>query len=85
MNKLCTPVQHPEKPEDYPGIILQTTTNLQWLLSNEGLGFRWLRSSRLSMLYHMSLLGGIKFGLFDYYYKTLIKEKVMLFAENTSK
>ena len=80
MNKLCTPVPHPETPEDYAESTLHTMINLEMLGSNEGLGFRWLRSSRLCSLYHMSLLGILKYGYFDYYYKKIINEKLMLLA-----
>ena len=75
MNRMCTPVPHPEKPSDYPGDMLKTLNNVDMLGKWEGLGFNWLRSSRLSSLYHMSVFGVFKFTLWDmYYHKTLIEK-----------
>ena len=83
MNKLCKPVPHPETPEDYPNNILITNQNLDLIGSH--LGFSWMRSSRLSLLYHFSLIGILKFTVFDFWYKKALSEKLELLSVNSSK
>ena len=77
---MCRPVPHPEKPIDYAGTMLTTLTNFDMIGSREGLGFSWLRSSRLSTLYHMSILGVVKFTIFDMYYHKILREKLKLLS-----
>ena len=80
MNRMCTPVPHPERPADYPGDMLKTLNNIDTLGKWEGLGFNWLRSSRLCSLYHMSVVGVFKFTLFDMYYHKTLREKLKLLS-----
>ena len=80
MNKMCTPVPHPEYPEDYPITILRTMGN-EDMLAKEGPGFSWLRSSRLSSLYHMPLTALFKLAIFDYRYKKILNDKLTMLCE----
>ena len=83
MNKMCIPVPHPEYPEDYAHTFLKTLLNGD-MLAREGPGPSWLRSSRLSPFYHMSVSGIIKFIVFDYKYKNIYMKKLeMLCKVNT--
>ena len=83
MNKMCVPVPHPEYPQDYVHTTLKTLLNMD-VLAREGPGFSWLRSSRLSPSYHMSVFGIIKFIVFDYKYKNIYMKKLeMLCKINT--
>ena len=83
MNKMCIPVPHPEYPEDYVHTTLKTLLNMD-VLAREGPGFSWLRSSRLSPFYHMSVFGIIKSIVFDYNYKNIYMKKLeMLCKVNT--
>ena len=83
MNKMCIPVPHPEYPKDYVHTTLKTLLNMD-VLAREGPGFSWLRSSRLSPFYHMSVSGIIKFIVFDYKYKNIYMKKLeMLCKVNT--
>ena len=81
MNKICTPIPHPEYPEDYPSRVLQHMRNEE-MLAKEGPGSSWLRSSRLSMLYHMPLSALFKFAIFDYHYKKILIDKLKMLCEN---
>ena len=78
MNKMCTPVPHPEIPEDHADNLFKTSSNFEALIKGEGLGFSWLRNSRLCPLYHMSVMGIIKFTLFKLYYNNVFMEKLEL-------
>ena len=83
MNKMCIPVPHPEYPEDYVHTTLKTLLNMD-VLAREGPGFSWLRTSRLSPFYHMSVFGIIKSIVFDYRYKNIYMKKLeMLCKVNT--
>ena len=83
MNKMCIPVPHPEYPEDYVHTTLKTLLNMD-VLAREGPGLSWLRYSRLSPFYHMSVSGIIKFIVFDYKYKNIYMKKLeMLCKVNT--
>ena len=75
MNKMCIPVPHPEYPEDYVHTVLKSLLNID-MLAREGPGFSWLRSSRLSPMYHMSIFGLIKSIVFDYNYKKIYMDKL---------
>ena len=83
MNKMCIPVPHPEYPEDYAHTFLNSLLNAD-MLARKGPGVSWLRSSRLSPFYHMSVSGIIKFIVFDYKYKNIYMKKLeMLCKVNT--
>ena len=81
MNKMCTPTPHPEYPEDYPSMVLKHMHN-EGMLAKEGPGSSWLRSSRLSLLYHVPLSALIKFAIFDYCYKKIVTDKLKMLCEN---
>ena len=81
MNKICTPVPHPEYPEDYPSMVLKHMHN-EGMLAKEGPGSSWLRSSRLSLLYHVPLSALIKFAIFDYCYKKIVTDKLKMLCES---
>ena len=81
MNKMCTPVPHPEYPEDYPITVSRTMVN-EDMLAKEGPGLSWLRSSRLSSLYHMPLSALFKLAIFDYFYKKTLNDKLKMLCEN---
>jgi len=83
MNKMCIPVPHPEKPSDYVTNLLTTQQNLE--LVGKNLGFGWLRSSRLCVLYHFSFIEIIKVAAFDFWYKKALNDKLELLAINSSK
>merc|ERR1712008_291252 len=75
MNKISTPVPHPEYPEDYAKTLMTTMQN-QELFGKEGPGLSWQRSSRLDALYHFSLMGLFRFAFWDYRYKKLFSDKL---------
>ena len=77
---MCTPVPHPEHPEDYPVCLLKMLIN-QDMLVKEGLGFSWFRSSRLSPVYHSSHLGLLKLTVFNYYNKKALKDKLEMLCQ----
>ena len=83
MNKMCIPVPHPEKPSDYVTNLLTTQQNLE--LVGKNLGFGWLRSSRLCVLYHFSFIEILKVAAFDFWYKKALNDKLELLAINSSK
>ena len=80
MNKMCIPVPHPEYPEDYVHTILKTLLNMD-VLAREGPGFSWLRTSRLSPFYHMSVFGIIKSIVFDYTHKNIYMKKLEMLCK----
>ena len=77
MNKICTPVPHPEYPEDYMVFV-----GNEDMLAKEGPGLSWLRSSRLAPLYHMPLSALFKLAIFDYRYRKIVNDKLKMLCEN---
>ena len=82
---MCDPCPHPETPRDYPISAMTGIKNLDLIGSWEGLGFNWMRSNRLSMMYHMSFMGLCKFIMFDMMNKKKMNEKLELLILNASK
>lgn len=80
MNKMCIPVPHPEYPEDYVHTCLKSLLNMD-VLVKEGPGASWLRSCRLSPLYHMSVFGLIKVIVFEYKYKSIYRKKLEMLCK----
>ena len=76
MNKMCTPVPHPEVPADYPSNMIKTMQNIDIIGSWGGLGFNWLRSSRLSFMYYFSYVGIFRFTMFDIMNGKKFREKL---------
>ena len=85
MNKLCTPVPHPERPEDWVVDMMITNNNLKMIGTREGLGFNWLRSSRLCMMYHYSFIDIVRFMFYDYYYENALTDKLESLSVNGRK
>ena len=81
MNSMCNPIQLPEYPEDYPVMILKNLLN-QDLQVKEGPGFSWLRSSRMSLVYHSSWFGLLKLFVFDYYKRKVIINKLEMLCQS---
>jgi len=80
MNKMCTPIPHPEYPKDYASTMLTTMIN-QDLLSQEGLGLSWFRNSRLSQMYHISLFGLFKFIAWGIFNTKAMNEKLEMICQ----
>ena len=80
MNKMCAPVPHGQYPIDYVKSVLKTIRNQEKLVK-EGPGFSWLRSSRLTTLHHMSLLGIVKIAMFNYRYKKILNDKLEMLSK----
>ena len=80
MNKMCKPVPHCQYPIDYAKSVLRTIQNQENLVK-EGPGFSWFRSNRLNTLHHMSLLGIVKFAVFNYRYKKTLNEKLEMLTK----
>ena len=80
---MCEPCPHPEKPDDYPISMMTGIKNME-LIGREGLGFSWMRSNRLSVMYHFSLMGILKFIAFDIWNKKAFKEKLELLVHNSN-
>ena len=77
---MCAPVLHSQYLIDYVKSVLKTIHNQENLVK-EGPGFSWLRSSRLHKMHHMSFLGIAKFTLFNYRYKTILNEKLLMLSK----
>ena len=80
MNKLCAPVPHPEYPEDYFLSVFKGMIN-DGMLIKEGPGLSWLRSSRLTQLYHVPLFALFKLTIWDYQYKKILNDKLKMLCE----
>ena len=80
MNKLCTPVPHPEYPEDYFVSVFKSMVNDD-MLAKEGPGLSWFRSSRLTQFYHLPLSAFFKLAIWDYQYKKILNDKLKMLCE----
>ena len=80
---MCEPCPHPEKPKDHLMGWKIGMKNME-SIGREGLGFNWMRSSRLSMMYHFSLMGLCKLIAFDMWNKQALKDKLDLLVRNSS-
>ena len=77
---MCTPIPHPEYPNDYAYTMLKTMVN-QDMLTKEGLGLSWFRSSRLSQMYHISLVGLLKFISFGIFNTKAMNDKLEMLCQ----
>ena len=76
MNKMCEPIPHPEVLADYPSNMIKAFKNMDAIASWEGLGFSWLRSSRLSFMYYFSYFGLFKLTMFEIMSGKKFREKL---------
>ena len=81
MNKICTPVPHPEYPEDYAETVLISMGNGK-MLAEVGPGISWLRSSRLNAFHHFPLSGLFKLVIFAIRYQKTLNDKLKMLCEN---
>ena len=82
MNKICTPVPHPEYPEDYAETVLISMDNGK-MLAEVGPGLSWLRSSRLSIQHYFPLSGLFKLVIFAIRYQKTLNDKLKMLCENS--
>ena len=82
---MCDPCPHPETPRDYPISMKTGFKNMDLIGGWEGLGYNWMRSNRLNMIYHMSFMGVCKFIIFDMKNKKAMNEKLELLILNANK
>ena len=81
MNKICTPVPHPEYPDDYTSTSLMSFNNGK-MLAEVGPGISWLRSSRLNAFHHFPLSGLFKLVIFGIRYQKTVNDKLKMLCEN---
>lgn len=84
MNQIVKPVPHPETPNDYFGLVLDTLGNEQRNLK-EGVGFLWARRSRLNYSSHLSMFHLMKMTYTYLTHSSVVEQKLEKFKIDTNR